>query len=229
MKNTPVVILALLVGFGLGFFVAYQRWHKQPGTLDYWIDPPTKKEIPHVHDGDTLQWPAKVSFQYGGGLCVGSEKKTSTCVVKQGIDKLPPVFFTILCDGGECTDPDFGGGSDQLGQMGSAAASGASAPATLAPLQIHLYCDSNVTKVDPIDNSANPVMKGQGIYWVPNGPQSASWTAGPDLSPVCGVSTFSNPGTPCTVLSTAPARTSYNVTLPNCQNNAVTAYVNVQQ
>lgn len=235
MKRAPVVILlALLLGFALGY-LAYQRLHRQHNTITMMLAPYSGKLIPHVHDGDVLQWDKyNVTFIHGGGLCEGSESNISSCTVKKGTDRLRMTFFKLICASRECSDPDVGGGSDVTGLPPDTVsvnsrltASTACTPSTC--FEIDIFCQNQLTMVEPSDNASNPVSKGQRIFWVPNGSEAASgYTAGPDLSSVCGVSQFSSYQNPCTVQSGTPARTQYSVTVPTCQAKPVTAYVNAK-
>jgi hypothetical protein len=231
VKGTPIIVIALLIGFALGLLVGYRL---KPIQTTMFLAPYSGKVIPYVHDGEILKWKGmKVTVAHGGGLCENStEKDIDTCVVKKGIDQLQTIF-KVICPG-VCNDPDFGGGSGVVppftaeavvaGQP-AAAPTPPCTPATCA--EIDVYCDTktNTTMVDPSDTV--PIDKSERIFWVPNGANTQGLTAGPGLTPVCGADTI--PGlTACTILGNAPARTSYQVSLSAC-GAPVTAYVNIKQ
>ena len=231
MKRTPIVLLALLLGIALGLYAGYLRWHK-PNTTNMMLSW-SGKVIPNFKGGDKLLWTRpdgtanQAKILHGGGLCVGDGdgQPRTDCIVRPGVGSGPLRYYPYSCDG--CTDPDAGGGTDVQNQQTPTASQQAAAN----PVRIGVYCEGNTTKLDP--PGAVQAGKGKKIYWYPEGNIPANgWSAGPDLTPVCGVASYgdSNAGNGCTVLQTAPATTQYQVTIQSCQAGAATpATVNVQQ
>lgn len=229
------VLIVLLIGFALGALFAYNRWHKPNQTT--MILGADLKVIPHVNPGETLSWahPVKVSFQYGGGLCTGNDQHITDCTVGPKVGMTHLRYYTYTCDNpNPCQDPDAGGGSDViiLGSGGQPQTPQTTLTATgPTPIPIHVYCQSGASMVDPptLNLTHAQAVAGQTLVFEPAGTAGDNWAAGPNLSPVCGVSTYndSNATNLCTVLANAPATTTYTVTTQNCSNG--TGTINVAQ
>jgi hypothetical protein len=232
MKPLPVLIV-LLIGIAIGAMFGYQRWHRANHT--FMVLGNNGKMIPHVMPGETLSWrkPGKkgvtVKFLYGGGLCAGPPDQTiSECTVLPGTATTHLRYYTYQCVSDNCQDPDAGGGSDVVvvGSQGQTPPASTVAATGLAPLAVHIYCDSGTSAADP--NPAAPA-KGQVIAWEPSGTAGDNWAVGPDLTAVCNTAKYddTNAADGCTVLQNAPATTSYTVSTMGCKDSK--AVINVAQ
>jgi len=197
MKQTPVVVIALLIGAALGVWIG--RTTKSNTTT--MILESGGKVIPHVAAGETLQWVDRtlkgfdVALQLGGGLCKEEDKnhnvKNGTCTVKKSVGAGSVVHYRYSC--GNCGDPDVGAGSD----VGSQGGGGGGTGLATALNPILTYCDGTVPKADP---PLMTVPEGSTIYWGATDSSVSGWTAS-GLTTVCGVDSISSGTTGCTIKS----------------------------
>ena len=218
MKHTPIVIIALLVGFGIGLAVGHTYLVKPNETTMLVVR--DDKVIPHVSAGETLKWVGPgpnnpvtgIGIKLGGGLCNEEDKTThklggNTCTVAKGVDSNGLSYARYVCD--QCGDPDVAAGSDvSQGQQGQ----GAKATSAAASTPILVWCDPatipGTAAADPVEVK---VVVGQTISWGKAASVgNATWSVD-GLLAACGSGNDSyTTGALCTVQS-APSPYTYNV------------------
>ena len=224
MKHTPIVIIALLVGFGIGLAVGHTYLVKPNETTMLVVS--GDKTIPHVSAGETLKWvgpnPNKPVTGFviglGGGLCNEEDKNThtfsgDTCTVK-GVGSKGLSYARYDCTG--CGDPDVAAGSDVRVPILGGVIGAASSSTTSRPIVVWCNGPGTPALADPVSAL---VVLGQTIHWAPSVSVTGKWSVD-GLSAACGSGNDSyTTGALCTVQSASSPYT-YNVTVGQCKGTA---------
>jgi hypothetical protein len=183
MKWIVIVVLALVVGFGLG-------WSVKPNAIRFRRETGGMLNI-HPRDRDVITWENSVTgvrFRHSTP-CKNPDLKTGTTDGKNTCEidpNKPNGLFVYDCD--NCRDPGVGHG-DYGGIFGESGGGGTT-QTKFPPPPPTIYCENGVPKADDVAAATNQTVQ----WFVDPSITGASWT----ISGLDFCSTLSNANPTCT-------------------------------